>query len=34
VLVGDAAEIRRLARRRQKNDRRDAGLIPDLLLRA
>lgn len=33
VLVGDAAEIRRLARRRQKNDRRDAGLILDLLLR-
>ncbi len=33
VLVGDAAEIRRLARRRQKNDRRDASLILDLLLR-
>jgi hypothetical protein len=24
VLVGDAAEVRRLARRRQKNDRREA----------
>lgn len=33
VLIGDAAEIRRLAKRRQKNDRRDAGLILDLLLR-
>ncbi len=33
MLIGDAAEIRRLARRRQKNDRRDAGLILDLLLR-
>ena len=33
VLVGDAAEVRRLAKRRQKNDRRDAGLILDLLLR-
>lgn len=33
VLIGDAAEVRRLARRRQKNDRRDAGLILDLLLR-
>jgi len=33
VLVGDAAEVRRLARRRQKNDRRDAGLILDLPLR-
>ena len=33
VLIGDAAEIRRLARRRQKNDRRDAGLILDLLLK-
>lgn len=31
LLVGDAAEIRRLARRRQKNDRRDAELILDLL---
>jgi transposase len=33
VLIGDAAEIRRVARRRQKNDRRDAGLILDLLLK-
>jgi len=33
VLIGDAAEIGRLAKRRQKNDRRDAGLILDLLLR-
>lgn len=33
VLIGDAAEIRRLAKRRQKNDRRDAGLILDLLLK-
>jgi hypothetical protein len=33
VLIGDAAEVRRLAKRRQKNDRRDAGLILDLLLR-
>ena len=33
VLIGDAAEIRRLAKRRQKNDRRDAPLILDLLLR-
>jgi len=32
LLVGDAAEIRRLARRCQKNDRRDAELILDLLL--
>jgi len=32
LLVGDAAEIRRLARRRQKNDRRDADLLLDLLL--
>jgi transposase len=31
LLVGDAAEIRRLARRRQKNDRRDADLLLDLL---
>ena len=31
LLVGDAAEIRRLARRRQKNDRRDADLLMDLL---
>jgi transposase len=33
VLVGDASEIRRLAKWRQKNDRRDAALILDLLLR-
>lgn len=33
MLIGDAAEVRRLAKRRQKNDRRDAGLILDLLLR-
>jgi transposase len=32
LLVGDATEIRRLARRRQKNDRRDAELILDLLM--
>lgn len=31
VLIGDATEIRRRARRRQKNDRRDAELILDLL---
>jgi transposase len=30
LLVGDAAEIRRLARRRQKNDRRDADLLLEL----
>jgi transposase len=33
VLIGDAAEIRRRVRRRQKNDRRDASLILDLLLK-
>jgi transposase len=33
VLIGDATEIRRVAKRRQKNDRRDAGLILDLLLK-
>lgn len=33
VWVGDATEIRRLAKRRQKNDRRDAEHILDLLLR-
>lgn len=33
VWVGDATEIRRLARRRQKNDRRDAHHILELLLR-
>ena len=32
LLVGDAAEIRRLARRRQKNDRRDADVLLDLLV--
>jgi transposase len=32
LLIGDAAEIRRLARRRQKNDRRDANLILELLV--
>ena len=32
LLVGDAGEIRRLARRRQKNDRRDAELLLDLLV--
>jgi transposase len=33
VLIGDATEIRRVAKRRQKNDRRDARLILDLLLK-
>jgi transposase len=33
VWLGDAAEIRRSAKRRQKNDRRDAELILDLLLK-
>lgn len=33
VWLGEATEIRRRARRRQKNDRRDAELIPDLLVR-
>jgi len=32
VWIGDATEIRRLARRRQKNDRRDAAHILDLML--
>lgn len=32
LLVGDAHAIRRFARRRQKNDRRDAELLLDLLL--
>jgi transposase len=32
VWLGDAIEIRRRARRRQKNDRRDAELILDLLV--
>ena len=31
--VGDATEVRRRARPRQKNDRRDAELILDLLLK-
>jgi transposase len=34
VLVGDAAETRRRAKRRQKNDRREAELILDLLRKA
>jgi hypothetical protein len=33
VRLGDAVEVRRRARRRQKNDRRDAELILDLLLK-
>jgi transposase len=33
VWLGDAAEIRRRAKRRQKNDRRDAELILDLILK-
>jgi transposase len=33
VLIGDASEVRRLAKRRQKNDRRDASFLLDLLLR-
>ena len=33
LLVGDAGEIRLLARRRQKNDRRDAELLLELLVR-
>ena len=33
LLVGDAQAIRQFARRRQKNDRRDAQLLLDLLLR-
>ncbi|MFL6282057.1 MAG: IS110 family transposase [Pyrinomonadaceae bacterium] len=32
-LIGDAAEIRRLARRKQKNDHRDADHILDLLIK-
>ena len=32
VWLGDAIEVRRRARRRQKNDRRDAELILDLLI--
>ncbi|HEV8368838.1 MAG TPA: hypothetical protein VGQ39_12870 [Pyrinomonadaceae bacterium] len=31
--MGDTAEIRRLARRRQKNDQRDADLLLELLIR-
>ncbi len=34
VWVGDATEIRRLAKRRQKNDRRDADHILDSRPRA
>src|SRR5262245_30254522 len=33
VWIGDAAEIRRRARRRQKNDRRDSELILELMIR-
>ncbi len=33
IWVGHAAQIRRMARRRQKNDRRDADLILELMLR-
>jgi transposase len=33
IWVGDAAEIARLGKRRQKNDRRDAEHILDLMLR-
>jgi len=33
IWIGHAAEIRRCARRRQKNDRRDAELILELMLR-
>lgn len=33
IWLGDAAEIRRCARRRQKNDKRDAALILELLIR-
>ena len=32
IWLGDATEIRRRARRRQKNDRKDAALILDLLI--
>ena len=34
IWVGHAAQIRKCARRRQKNDRRDAELILELMLRA
>jgi transposase len=30
VLIGDASEIRQLGKRRQKNDRRDAGVLSSL----
>jgi transposase len=33
IWIGHAADIRRFARRRQKNDRRDADLMLDLLVR-
>lgn len=33
VWVGDSGEIRRLARRRQKNDKRDSMLILELMIR-
>ena len=33
VWIGDATEIRRFTKRRQKNDRRDAELIFDLMIR-
>src|SRR5260370_13379021 len=33
LVVGDAKAIRQFARRRQKNDRRDAQLLLELLLR-
>lgn len=33
LLIGDAAEIRRLARRKRKNDHRDADHILDLLIK-
>jgi len=32
IWVGDAAEIRRLARRKQKNDKKDANLILELMV--
>jgi len=32
IWVGDAAEIRRLARRKQKNDKKDANLILQLMV--
>lgn len=33
IIIGDATGIRRAAKRRQKNDRRDAALILDLVLK-